>query len=491
MTDRLNFLSRFYVQTNSPLMLAMVALCMLVGGIGSLDSDVSGMIWVTSGTLSAVGIIGLIRLISVAEFATPWSVLAVSYGLAYGFGALNTLLSGYSAGLDFLSVTYASHESVVRMMSLLLLLCGVLFFLSEQDSKKLVPKLVVDEVSQQVVVLVLALTFLLAVMAVATGQLGFQTNMSAEEGSMRVSVLSNLLVSAMPAVVATGLYCAKSMSAKSRTVTYLLVLGIMLILMTQGRRILMYTAVIGIMGYFSTLGLRSLLRPKNLVVLVVAAFVVALGAKMFFAMRQATYELPKGASIFELMETGASKMVGDNQDDLDEKLKENRSTRTFILGYAAEILFALETREPMGGDLMVLGLATAVPTTIWPGKWKIMAQGAEEAICNPALGMPAYDGANTIVTAGMCDFGVKGLFGYPVLFAFMFSLAMFVVLKLDVASRLVFGFGIVFALLNAENVLTAFFVVLRNGAIIAGLVWVLHLLVKAHQRRSRLYAATR
>jgi hypothetical protein len=253
----------------------------------------------------------------------------------------------------------------------------------------------------------------------------------------------------------------------TRWFAYALVIGIMLILMTQGRRILMYTAVIGMIGYFSGRGFRSMLRPKGLLVLVVGAVVVALGAKFFFAMRQATYELPKGASLSELIEAGASKMTGDAQEDLDEKLKQNRSTRTFIVGYAAEILFALETHEPLGGDLMVLGVATAVPTTIWPGKWKIMAQGAEEAVCHPRLGMPPYDASNTLVTSGMCDFAGVGMFGYPVLFALMFSLSLFAVRRLDIVTRLVFGFGIVYGLLNAENVLTAFFVVLRNGAVLA------------------------
>jgi hypothetical protein len=461
------FLASFQLRGVDPVVLGLILVCMVVGGVGSLASEVPQMLWVSSAALAGVGMVGLLRLIGVAEFATPWSVLAVSYGLAYGFGALNTFLSGYSTGLDFLSVTYAPRDSVVKAISLLLMLCGALLFLGEQDSKKLVPNAELDEISKRMVFIVLILTLLMAVLAIATGQLGFQTEMNAEEGSLRVSVLSNLVVSAMPPAVAAGLYCVKSLKPSTRWFAYALVIGIMLILMTQGRRILMYTAVIGMIGYFSGQGFRSMLRPKGLLVLVVGAIVVALGAKFFFAMRQANYELPKGASLSELIEAGASKMMGDNQEDLDEKLKENRSTRTFIVGYAAEILFALETHEPLGGDLMVLGVATAVPTTIWPGKWKIMAQGAEESVCHPRLGMPAYDAANTLVTSGMCDFGGAGMFGYPILCALMFSLSLFAVRRLDIVTRLVFGFGIVYGLLNAENVLTAFFVVLRNGAVLA------------------------
>ena len=479
-----SFLSRFHVKTIDPVVLGLIVVCMVVGGIGRLASDVPQMLWISSATLAGVGVVGLLRLIGVAEFATPWSVLAVSYGLAYGLGSLNTFLSGYSTGLDFLSVTYAPRDSVVEATSLLLMLCGTLFFLGEQDSKKLVPSVELDDVSKQMVFWTLILTLLTAILAVLTGQLGFQSDMSGEDGSLRVSVLSNLVVSAMPPVAATALYCVKSLKPSTRWFAYLLVVGILLILVTQGRRILMYTMVIGMIGYFAGQGFRSLLRPKGLMVLIVGAFIVAIGAKFFFAMRQATYELPKGSSLSELIAVGASKMTGGDQGDLDEKLKENRSTRTFIIGYAAEILFALETHEPLGGDLMVLGVATAVPTTIWPGKWRIMAQGAEEAVCHPRLGMPPYDAANTLVTSGMCDFGGAGMFGYPVLFALMFSLSLFLVRRLDIVSRLVFGFGIVYSLLNAENVLTAFFVVIRNGAILAlGMLVLRWLLVLASRGR--------
>jgi hypothetical protein len=252
-----------------------------------------------------------------------------------------------------------------------------------------------------------------------------------------------------------------------------------------------YTAVMAVIGYFSAQGLKSIFKPKGLLVLFVTGVLVFSAAKMFFAMRQATYDLPKGFSVVELAQAGFKKLSGDAQADLDEKLKENQATRTFILGYAAEILYGLERHDPVGGGLMELGIATAVPTLIWPGKWKIMAQGSEENICNPQLGMPPWDAANSLLTSGLCDFGWYGFYAYPLFFSLLFSLTIFAFKKLPVVPRMVYGFGLIFSLLNAESVITGYFVMVRNGVILVIIMTLLHQLVLAYNRRNGLYATAR
>jgi hypothetical protein len=462
------FLSSVKLRLHSPLMLSLITLCVVIGGIGLMVPDHPAMLWVTSSTLTILGVIGLVRLMGVADFATPWSVLCVSYALAYGLGTFNSFMSGYSSGMDLLALTYAPPDVVVQVMSGLLMLSGLLLLLGELDSNKMVPVSELSALDMRMVQTVLFGTLVLSIVAVASGQLGFQTDMRADEDSNRVSVLSNLISSAMPAMVATGFYCARTMNGRQRLWTFILAGAIMLILMTQGRRIVIYTAVMAVIGYFSAQGLTSIFKPKGLLTLLVIGVLVASAAKMFFAMRQATYDLPKGFNMVELAEAGFKKMSGDAQGDLEEKLKENQQTRTFILGYAAEIMYGLERHEPVGGGLMELGVATAVPTVIWPGKWKIMAAGgSEENICNPQLGLPAYDAANSLLTSGSCDFGWYGFYAYPLLFALIFSVTVFLLRRLPVVPRLVYGFSLIFSLLNAESVISGYFVMIRNGVILA------------------------
>jgi hypothetical protein len=479
------FLSRVTLKLNSPLMLALITLCEVIGGLVLIEPDHAFMPWIASAALAVLGVIGLVRLMGVADFATPWSVLCISYALAYGLGTLNSFLSGYSSGLDLLALTYAPTDQIAQVLGGLLVLSGLLLFVGELDSNKLVPVVELSPLDARMVQLVLFGTLMLSVVAVATGQLGFQTDMKAEEGSFQVSALSNLMSSAMPPMVAAGFYCARGMNTRQRLFTFVMAGAIMLILMTQGRRIVIYTAVMAVIGYFSAQGLKSIFKPKGLLILLVIGVLVASAAKMFFAMRQATYDLPKGFTVVELAEAGFKKLSGDAQVDLDEKLKENQATRTFILGYAAEILNGLQLHEPVGGGLMELGIATSVPTVIWPGKWKIMAQGSEENICNPQLGMPPWDAANSLLTSGLCDFGWYGFYAYPLFFAFIFSLTVFVFKKLPLVPRLVYGFGLIFSLLNAESVITGYFVMIRNGLILVIILTGVHWLLSQFDQKPR------
>jgi hypothetical protein len=345
------------------------------------------------------------------------------------------------------------------------------------DGGKLLPNVILDDAEVRTVVFVMALTGVLALIAVATGQLGFQADMKTEEGSNRVSVIGNLLASSMPPMVATGLYAAQQMKSRSRLLVYGLAAILMLVLMTQGRRIFMYTAVTVAIGYFSAQGPSAFFRPRNLIILVVGGLSIMMASKMFFAMRQATYDYPLGTPLVELVSAGWGKLTQGDVDSLNDKLDENRATRTFILGYVGELLTGLDGHEPMGGDIMILGWASSVPTIIWPGKWKIMALGSDEAICHPVLGLPSWDAANSLVTAGICDFGWIGFFAYPLLFALIYSLMMLLVKGMNAVVRLMFGFSLIYALLSVEAVIASYLVTVRNLTMVVVFMLLVHWLV--------------
>jgi hypothetical protein len=55
--------------------------------------------------------------------------------------------------------------------------------------------------------------------------------------------------------------------------------------------------------------------------------------------------------------------------------------------------------------------------SIFGSKEKIIAVGMEENLANPAFGLKAQDEANSYLTGGLSDFGIPGLFLYPVLLA--------------------------------------------------------------------------
>jgi hypothetical protein len=477
-----DFFERAHLGSQSPWVMLISVVALSSGGISLISPETEGMVWFSIAVLAMVGVAGLFRLVTVSGFATPWSVMAVAFSLGYGLGSFNTFISGYSQGMDLISVTYATDRYLTMASGGILMLCGVLLICGELDGGKLLPNVMLDEAETRTIVFVMALTAVLALVAVATGQLGFQADMKTEEGSNRVSVIGNLLASSMPPMVATGLYAAQKMKHRSRYLVYVFAAILMLVLMTQGRRIFMYTAVTVAIGYFGAQGVSQFFRPRNLLILVVGGLTIMLASKMFFAMRQATYDNPQGAPLVELVAAGWSKMTQGDIDSLNDKLDENRATRTFILGYVGELLTGLDGHEPMGGDIMILGLASSVPTVIWPGKWKIMALGSDEAICHPVLGLPAWDAANSLVTSGICDFGWFGFFAYPLLFALIFSLMILVVRNMSAVVRLMFGFSLIYALLSVEAVIASYLVTVRNLTMVVVFMLLVHWMVSMWTR---------
>jgi hypothetical protein len=76
--------------------------------------------------------------------------------------------------------------------------------------------------------------------------------------------------------------------------------------------------------------------------------------------------------------------------------------------------------------------------------------------------MPIWDASNTILTAGLCDFGLAGFFVYPIMVALAFTLGVRLVRRLYLPARLVFGFGALYILLSVETAFAGYTASLRE-----------------------------
>ena len=316
--------------------------------------------------------------------------------------------------------------------------------------------------------IMLALLLVAALGALATGMLGFQSDVADEEGSARSSAVGALISVAIAPVMAASLHIYAKDETRTKFIVYCLCVGLLLVQLTQGRRIFIYTAFVGGIAYFSAVGFRKLFSPKIVLALIVVASSFFLASKMFYAMRMATWESTQKQSVPELISRGIENMKDSDRLMLDEQVQDNQNTRTFIIGYLAELTSMIGIGQPTLGGMLELGAATSVPTVIWPGKWKIMAQGTEEGICHPGMGLPVWDAANTILTSGVCDFGWIGFFGYPLALAAVFSFLVLVFKKYLTAVPLyVICFGVIYSLLSVEVVLAGYFSFLRNLTLLA------------------------
>ncbi len=447
-------------------------------------------------TLSVCGVLAFIRCILLHDDVSASLVMASTLGLGYGIGTLNSLLNGYADYMSLLQLTYATAAQITESIALILLLYALLYFIHKTVPVRQLPHPGEDRPEDAIVVMLAAAAFACVVVVfVAIGKIGMQLDVSAEEGSSTISASSAIVISALAPMSATAVFFAMKRAGLVRLMLLGSALTMLLVQATQGRRVFMYSAICCLIAYAHATRSRSLLTWRHAVLVVVLAMSALTASKVFYSMRQATSEMGKNKNIPALLERGIKDLLNRERSDFDEKFKENQDTRTFIIGYLAEINEAVKTHPTQEGAVFVLGVVSAIPTAIWPGKWAIMAVGSEEALAHPALGLPIWDASNTILTAGLSDFGVWGFFAYAILVALMFTLGAHLVRRLYLPAQLAFGFGSLYILLSVETAFAGYVSSLRELVILTlmlqALTWCLRALFAsrrpylAHAQRER------
>lgn len=450
---------------------AMALLALTMGVIQLMGHAYAWPFWGSMMVLTVIGFWGLARLMFVPAFVTAWTVYGVSLALAYGFGTLNTMTSGYVDGSAMYLVNFAGPSSLGRALGIMELIVAALLYIGHIDPIKTIPTEPFTDNERSATLVMLVVVCAGTFIALATGQLGFQGVQNGEGGgSALVSPLASLVTSTLtPATALAILAYGTQPSSRVRTVVIVLCALLALTQMTQGRRLLMFNVLTLMMAFFAVRGTKGFFTPKIIVLLVLTLAVVAGASRFFVSMRIAGYSLPNDATLAERVEGAVDVITRPEQSGLNEHLEQNQSTRTFVVGYVGELIEAYDkTGRTTEGDLLILNVASAMPTAIWPGKWRIISQiGSDETACHAKLGMPAWDAANTVITEGLCDFGWTGMLLYPIAMAGLMTLAIVAVRRTNILIRALVGFATIKSLLGVEGVLTGYIVDLRNTAVLA------------------------
>ncbi len=452
----------------SPLAMALLALTM--GVIQLLGHTYAWPMWGSMVVLTMIGFWGLARLIFVPSFVTAWSVYGVSLALAYGFGTLNTMTSGYVDGSAMYLVNFAGPSSIGRALGIMELIVAALLYIGHIDPRKTIPTESFTESERSATVVLLVAIFVGTFVALATGQLGFQGSQNGTGETLQVSPLASLVVSSLTPVTALAILAFGAQpNSRARWLVIFLCLLLALTQMTQGRRLMLFNVLSLLIAFFAVRSIKGLLTPKIVLVLLMSVVTVAGASRFFVSMRIAGYSLPTDATMVDRMAGAWDVITHPGLSNLNEQIEENQSTRTFVVGYVGELIEAYDrTGRTTEGDLLILNLATAMPTAIWPGKWRVISEiRSDEAACHAKLGMAGWDAANTIITEGLCDFGWPGMAVYPLALAGLMTLATIAVRRTNILIRALVGFAIIKSLLGVEGVLTGYIVDLRNTAALA------------------------
>jgi hypothetical protein len=114
---------------------------------------------------------------------------------------------------------------------------------------------------------------------------------------------------------------------------------------------------------------------------------------------------------------------------------------------------------------------TAVPEFFFPWKYHYM-YGMEEDLVHPRLGLPVWDAPNTTLTAGASDFGISGIFLYPILALAVCQVVLRIALYWGALVHGVVYFALANMLLNVENQFVGITAGLRDATLIGILVFV-------------------
>lgn len=398
--------------------------------------------------------------------------LAATLGLAYGLGTVNTWLTlprGDDTLGAFLQIDTVdlSHTMASCCVALALLL-GI---------GELLEKAVFGEEFQikfdNRMVLVVTVGALALLGSFARGSTGFMGASVQDEGASAGHV--GLLASLAQWLTGSLLAVAVCMSLNIKGVflrNYTRVLSVLLFLLVfpLGRRLMIYSVVLTLMGL--RLGrYRVPYSPlKKIVLLGVLGGMVYAASIGFFYLRIAGYSMVKPTLVERIggaLELARTKSYAE----IKEQISANVEKRTFVLGFLAQLEGYSATMPTAHGEDIASQLALAVPSALNGDKDLFFT---EEQLANTLYGSDYQDEANSVLTAGAVDFGMWGIFLYPLIAALIIRLFFEAIGETIPIFASCFIIIASFAtILEPETDVTAYFIMMRNGLLFGAGIWAL------------------
>ena len=395
------------------------------------------------------------------------TVFAVTLGLGYGLGTANTwftLPRGDVTLGEFLRIPVAdlAHAMAAVLTSIALLLC-----IGELYEKPIFGEDFELKFNNRSIVFLTLGTIVLLV-SFAHGSSGFMGGENGEEIG-HVGYLKSLSVWLSGSLLAFAV-CISLNVKGGFTRNYARLLSVLLFLMVFpiGRRAMIYAVVLAILA-LRLGGYKIPYSPlKKIVLLGVLTMTIYFATIGFFYLRIAGYGMLRPTLVQRI--SAAFRLAREKSySEIKEQFAQNVQKRTFILGFLGQIIGYADTLPTAHGTDIEEQAQLALPSLLFTDKDLFFT---EESLVNSLFGTDFLDEANSIFTAGAVDFGVFGVLAYPLIAAFVFR-AFF-----EVVGESMPTFAACFVIiasftdiLEPENTVTSYFVIIRNGILFGGVVW--------------------
>lgn len=449
--------------------------------------------WLTLATLSGVSMFTLARSIFTPILITPWEFFAGALGALYGIGSINTELNAIGSARDLAMLTGAPETYVHMTIGYITMLVAVLLLWGRFSTFHPFALVSPQSLSGRLTLTLAFLTTLACLVLIATNKIGYHGNLN--EQFAKPSIMATLAVVLAGPMAGLTVYVWCNLSYRDKWLAAAVLALQFCIHLYLGRRDVVFGGLVCAMAYFASNSARHILTRQSATLIAVAALAAPVITYGFMAMRLASYESssPRGEKPSPaLILIKAWDLVTNDTSLVGAKSDENLSERTFIIGYLSELTWRTSVQAPLYGDVLALNVGMAIPRAIWPTKFQNLKYSTDEVLANPELGLPITDAANSLLTAGMTDFGLLGMIGYPM---GMITLLMAGVRLCRHADPLVYGLSVLIAFItiaNIESTVTNYLIAIRIMFLfgVAGLALQWTLAYLAHyNRRQRSFGA--
>jgi hypothetical protein len=390
--------------------------------------------------------------------------------VAYALSSLTTQVKIYSLrSIDVAHYFSLDQYSLSVALASVAFASAILFFLSQLFPAKIqLPFLSQKQIRESLVMIIVVTGS--AIYCIATGLMQFQGVLFTDGNNQSISPFATMVYfSIVPAGILAIFLASGSheMSRLDRWLFYGLAITLWIITFTQARRMLVYMVFLYLIFYAFDASGRSSWRKK--VIFSAAVIPVAyFGVKLFYAFRIAAWEMAPGTNDpFQIFQIGLDIFSNPKKYDFDYLLTENSLERPFVLRYLSQVIEKINFDNWFSGEAVYATLLYSIPSAFIGVKHFVV----DEDLIHPRIGLPIIDEANSILTAGIVDFGWFGLLLFPVLVLIFLMCILFVVKKAKIVWLSYFTlFSVLTVLLNIENSMAQYWSLARSTLILLTLV---------------------
>ncbi len=407
------------------------------------------------------------------------SLLAMTLLIAYNLTSLNSWLTLPRGGLTIAEYFTRDPGSLARATGASMFTAALLLALGQLYERPVFgQEFRIKFTGGSVVLICLSTALILG--GYLSGQLTFMGITLGEEG--RINPLAAIIIWWAPPAFAYSICATLNTTGTTRLLVGACSLIQCVTMIPMGRRVFTFGIILAMIT--ARLGkFRSKMSTfKKLIVGAVGMAVVVVASMAFLYLRVAVWGHKGTHTLSDRIRLALSITNSRTPSEVLQMLRENASTRGFDLSYLADLIDASSRSTPLMGQDLLHNLQLMVPSAISPSKFGMSPYGEEEMV-DMRWGFGYNDEPNSLLTAGAADFGIIGVFLYPLLAVLLLRVTLeWMQSVMPTYGAALIGLAFIYEMLLAEQLPAGYLLQIRNSLIIMAAMYVVSIMPRFRLR---------